>query len=332
MARPDFVVVGGYYQNLSGAGEPPPDIPLPAVSAEEVVDRASLKQFVDGSVEWLATLFDQVGFERANEWKQVLREEGGHFRSGAVYLFIFSADGHVIFHGADAWREGRLVINNTDFQGERFITQEVIQVALGGGGFIEYFWDDPTIEGDEDTGTPKVSYAVALTNNLPIYQGVEFIVGAGFHRNFSSVEAEQAASEFLARFGRSVASQAMDMIGNRVSHSADRDNHLSVAGRTVSAGNLLNPGMLAALAASGPRTLVPTGARLINGTSFQVSPNASDGGYALWSGGDYVSFGSQFGEASNDGTVPTAALGAGLCVRAVDDRGRGDVQLGFGQL
>ena len=118
------------------------------------------------------------------------------------------------------------------------------------------------------------------------------------------------ASDFFARFGRSVASQAMDLIGNRITHSAHRDDHLSVAGRTVSAGNLLNPGMLASLAASGPR--VPTGARLFNGTSFQVSPGGSalSGGYALWGGGDYVSFASESGDASSDGTVATAALGA----------------------
>ena len=32
----NVVVVGGYYQDLSGVGNPPPDISLPDVSASEV--------------------------------------------------------------------------------------------------------------------------------------------------------------------------------------------------------------------------------------------------------------------------------------------------------
>ena len=184
VARSSFVVVGGYYQDLSAAGDPLPEIPLPAISAADVVDSLSLQLFVEGSVAWFDSLFDQVGFERANEWKQVLREEGGHFRSGAIYLFMFTTEGYVIFHGADAWREGLLQINVQDFEG-RFIIQEMIEIAQAGGGFIRYYWDDPSIQGDENTGTPKTSYVLSLTNTLPVYQGVEFVIGAGFYGNVS---------------------------------------------------------------------------------------------------------------------------------------------------
>ena len=82
VAGRDFVVVGGYYQDLTHAGTPLPDIPLPEVSAADVVDRETLRQFVHGSFEWFQELIGLVGFERANEWKAVLREDGGHFRSG----------------------------------------------------------------------------------------------------------------------------------------------------------------------------------------------------------------------------------------------------------
>ena len=74
VAGTDFVVVGGYYQDLSSAGTPLPNIPLPEVSAADVVDRETLRQFVHGSFEWLQELIALVGFERANEWKSVLRE------------------------------------------------------------------------------------------------------------------------------------------------------------------------------------------------------------------------------------------------------------------
>jgi len=67
-----------------------------------------------GSFEWFQELIRLVGFERANEWKTVLREDGGHFRSGPIYLFFFTADGYVIFHGANPWREGRFAEDIVD--------------------------------------------------------------------------------------------------------------------------------------------------------------------------------------------------------------------------
>ena len=237
VAGRNFVVVGGYYQDLTHAGTALPDIPLPEVSAADVVDRETLRQFVHGSVEWLEELIGLVGFERASEWKTVLREDGGHFRSGPIYLFFFTADGYVIFHGANPWREGRFAEDVVDINGVPFV-ELIIAAARAGGGFVEYFWDDPTVEGDEDTGSPKVTYAVSLTSNLDVFQGQEFIIGAGFYRNFSTAEAEAAAEDWLHRFGRSVASQAMEMIGNRVSHPYHMEDHVTVGGRSLDFGLL----------------------------------------------------------------------------------------------
>ena len=336
VAGVDLVVVGGYFQDLEHAGEPLPNVPLPEVSAADVVDRATLKQFVDGSVGWLTELVGQVGFERANEWKTVLREEGGPFRSGPVYLFIFTPQGYVIFHGTDAWREGRTVLENTDFQGRKFV-REIIAVAQGGGGFVEYFWDDPSVQGDEDTGTPKVSYAVSVRSNLPDnFQGIEFVVGAGFYRNFSTAEAEAAAADWLQRFGRSVASQTMEMIGDRVSHSHRREDFVEVGGRTLDFSTLLNPNALASAGTAGPSVLFPMSAGgLFGGSSFQLSPGESGGGYSLWGGGEIMRFNNEEGGGFSDGEVRTATVGAdyevgpvvtGLAVTS--HRGSGNFELG----
>lgn len=327
VAGVDLIVVGGYYQDLSGAGQPLPPIPLPEVSAHDVVDRETLRQFVEGSLIWLRDLVGLVGFERANEWKAVLREEGGHFRSGPVYLFIFTPEGYVIFHGTDAWREGRMVLDNTDFRGRKFV-REVIAAAQGGGGFVEYFWDDPTVQGDEDTGSPKVSYAVSFKTDLPIYEGVEFILGAGFYRNFSTAEAEAAAEDWLERFGRSVASQAMEMIGNRVSPSHRRSDHVTVGGRTIDLAALnAQGGLFGGFAGLGqgspgsagtgrvaPAVFLPASVGgFVGETSFQLSPGqdaGSGGNYSLWGGGEMTRFSSGGDDGFHDGEVVTAALGA----------------------
>ncbi|MDE2720439.1 cache domain-containing protein [Candidatus Palauibacter polyketidifaciens] len=324
VAGTDLVVVGGYYQDLSGAGQPLPSVPLPEVTAADVVDRESLRQFVHGSLDWLIELVGQVGFERATEWKALMREEGGPFKSGPIYLFVLTPEGYAIFHGADPWREGRTAIDNTDSRGKPFV-REVIAAAQGGGGFVEYFWDDPTIQGDEDTGTPKVSYAVSFKSDLPIYQGVEFIVGAGFYRNFSTAEAEMAAADWLNRFGRSVASQAMEMIGNRVLQASDGPDQVTVGGRTVDLAALRGRGGvfggLNALAPAASRTggMAPTSflptsvGGLLGETSFRISPGQDAGGggdYSLWGAGELTRFSAREGGGSGRGEIVTAALGA----------------------
>ena len=48
--------------------------------------------------------------------------------------------------------------------------------AAAGGGYVEYLWDDPAVAGDEETGSPKVGYAVPYTA-----LGEEFILGSGFY-------------------------------------------------------------------------------------------------------------------------------------------------------
>jgi len=330
VAGRDFVVVGGYYQDLTHAGTDLPDIPLPEVSAADVVDRETLRQFVHGSFDWFQQLIGLVGFERANEWKAVLREDGGHFRSGPIYLFFFTADGYVIFHGANPWREGRFAEDIVDINGVPFF-ELLIAAAQAGGGFVEYFWDDPTVEGDEDTGSPKVSYALSFTSDLDVFHGQEFILGAGFYRNFSTAEAEMAAEDWLHRFGRSVASQAMEMIGNRVSHPQRADDHVTVGGRSVDLGLLggsggpdgslglasLGPWLGSAGASGNPgraglASFLPLStSALLGGSSFQVTPGASDsgGGYSVWGGGEIMRFTSGDGEGFGNGEVMTGALG-----------------------
>lgn len=359
IAEVDFVLVGGYYQDLQHAGEPLPAIPLPEVSAADVVDRETLRKFVQGSLDWLVELLELVGFARANEWKAVLREDGGHFRSGPIYLGIFTPEAYVLFHGADPWREGRVGTDVVDINGTPFVEQ-IIAAARAGGGFVEYFWDDPTVVGDEDTGSPKVSYGLSFTSNYDFYPGQEFIIAAGFYRNFSTAEAEQAAEDWLHRFSRSVASQAMEMIGSRVSHPYHAGHHVEVGGRSLDFGALrdladpyggqahgrLGPLLAGARAAArsgdaagGSPSAVPppAAAALLGGTSFRVSPGVSDDGtgYSLWGGGELMRFSNKKGQGFGNGEVMTAALGgdyvlgsvvAGLAV--THSRGSGRFELG----
>ena len=116
------------------------------------------------------------GVERYRDIFNVFRAEEGDWRHGSIYVFMFTSNGYVIFHGADRTQEARTVLDSEDINGVK-IVQELIKVAREGGGYVQYYFNDPSVEGDEDTGSPKVSYAQSFATR----GGREIIVGAGIY-------------------------------------------------------------------------------------------------------------------------------------------------------
>ena len=53
--------------------------------------------------------------------------------------------------------------------------KEIIAAGAAGGGYIEYHYDDPAIDGDEDIGSPKIGYATG--SRLPGRNRI-FVVGS----------------------------------------------------------------------------------------------------------------------------------------------------------
>ena len=76
--------------------------------------------------------------------------------------------------------EGRNLYDLEDSNGVK-IMQQILAAAAEGGGYVEYLWDDPAVAGDEETGSPKVGYAVPYTA-----LGEEFILGSGFYPGSAS--------------------------------------------------------------------------------------------------------------------------------------------------
>ncbi len=148
------------------------------VTAGEVVDRETLQAFVEGAKEYLEGITDLSGVASRTE---EFRSEGD-WKSGSIYLIVLTTEGVVQFHGADLTWEGKNVIDLEDDNGVR-IVQEILAAAAGGGDFVEYYWDDPAVEGDEDADSSKVAYAVPVT-----VLGLEFVVVAGFYMDLSSVD------------------------------------------------------------------------------------------------------------------------------------------------
>lgn len=153
---------------------PPPEEPEPApIQAGEVVDRETLKLFVEAAAAEAAaqitTAADAYAFFDAN-----FRPEGP-WRQGEIYLFAHHFDGIQFFHPVTPETEGLDRSELEDVNGVKLI-QEILAAAAAGGGYVGYRWPNPVVEGDEDAGSPKVSYAVPLKIG-----DLELSLGAGIY-------------------------------------------------------------------------------------------------------------------------------------------------------
>lgn len=141
------------------------------IAAEDVVDRETVKAFVLRAktvVEGFTSLAEALGsfdtFRAEGEW-----------RKGSIYLYVYAFNGLCMFHGADPSLEGQNRLDIEDVNGVKII-QALLAAAAAGGGYVEYFRDNPAIAGDEEVGSPKVGYAAPL-NVL----GQELMIGSGFY-------------------------------------------------------------------------------------------------------------------------------------------------------
>ena len=150
------------------------------ITAGDVVDRETLKAFV------LAAAAYGNQATSISEYLAILQEfrTEGPWKQGSIYLFLFNPEGIFILHGDDPALEGQNLIDLEDPNGVK-IVQELIAVAAEGGGYVEYLWPDPAVEGDEETGSLKVSYGIPYSA-----LGQNFILGAGFYPGSVSTSVE----------------------------------------------------------------------------------------------------------------------------------------------
>ena len=180
-----FILVGGYHNNLTTMddGDEPEDLPeFPEVSAMDVRDRETLKAFVDGAGDWAIEALPALDFALPR-LETIFRLEGGHWKSGSTYVFLMTLDGNVLFHGAREDQENLIQIELVDRNGLPFI-KELLEKAMSGGGYVDYYWDDPGVEGDEELGSAKVGYARTFTvpEDYSSFGGATVVAGSGFYK------------------------------------------------------------------------------------------------------------------------------------------------------
>ena len=174
-----FVLVGGYSQDVSHIPIRIADLPKPEVTASEVVDRETLTAFVETAAETYRKAVMSEGYSDLTAVRNAFRVEGGDWKSGSIYLWVVSGGGVTLFHGSEPYREGNPTdMVRTDSQGIKIAEELIGGARREGRKFLRYHYDNPAIEGDEETGSPKFGYAVSFQIPNSDQKGV---VGSGIY-------------------------------------------------------------------------------------------------------------------------------------------------------
>ena len=177
-----FVLVGGYSQDVSHVEVQVAELPKPAVTASEVVDRETLITFVEEAARVYREAVMSEGYSALTGIRNAFRQEGGDWKSGAIYLYVVSGGGVTLFHGSEPFREGKTTdMTRTDSKGVRFAELLIGRARNEGRSFLRYHYDNPAIEGDEETGSPKFGYAVSFTVANSEQRAV---IGSGIYVDF----------------------------------------------------------------------------------------------------------------------------------------------------
>ena len=187
------------------------------MTASQVVDRDTLITFVEEAARVYSEALSE-GYSTLTGLRNAFREEGGDWKSGSIYLWVVSGGGVTLFHATEPFREGRPTdMTRTDVNGVMFAQELIGGARREGRRFLEYYYDDPTIVGDEDTGSPKFGYAVSF--EVPNSQQ-KAVIGSGIY-------IRTTGAGWLTRFGREVAEQVLDGISDRIR------GHRDVEARTL---------------------------------------------------------------------------------------------------
>ena len=151
----------------------------PAVTASDVMDRETLKAFVNGVIDFGRKRLEREGGNALISMKAILRDEMGPWREGSVYIYMLDTTGYVWFHAAFPHRyEFTIAGRARDAVTGEVIFDLVREAAQSSpeGGFIEYHFDDPDDDSDR-VDIPKIVFARQLTRP----GSVPFIFASGYY-------------------------------------------------------------------------------------------------------------------------------------------------------
>ncbi len=248
-----LILLAGFDLDASHVVEEDIDYGEPAVTAEDVVDRESLKAFVAEAGRYFARLRSTGGRAAISQAKVAMRDPNGPWRHGSVYLYVLDlASNIILFHGANPNRyELRpLIATVRDVVTGELVLPQVIEAAKSSpeGGFVQYFFDDPTDDTDS-ADIPKVGYARQFEGGWELGELVvrfNVVIGSGFYGSASDVAMGRrtdvqatvlgaAVAGLDVEFSRAIAGRKPDYAWSGVTDS-DGSFFLSISGADAGAG------------------------------------------------------------------------------------------------
>jgi hypothetical protein len=198
-----YILIGGFdlqpevvdipYDQLHGA-----DTITPFITAEEVDTKEELKMFVKGAIEFFDSALADPQIDLAKT-RKLFRAEDGPWRHISTYIWIMDDEGNVIFNGGN-----RNIEQTNLLRGQNPTLVDIIERLIEASKkteederFVNYDWDDPSIEGDEAPGgggsSPKLGYVEPFPN--PFNPGQTFIFGSGLYLGSETPETETPEME-----------------------------------------------------------------------------------------------------------------------------------------
>ncbi len=292
----------------------------PAVTAAQVVDRATLRRFVEGAISYLEKLGETQPTEVVGIARNVLRKPP--WKHGPVYLFLMDPNGYTHLHAGfpDKFEFQKPTDTLRDeVTGELILPQIIAAAQQPRGGFVRYYFDNPDDHSDS-AEVPKVTYARQVTFTLDVPQGGQItsslIVGAGIYGDpdvVTETGSNRTVESVLPQVMRAMTAGTVDAISNRFRQASPGSPPAAKA--SLGGASTLTEALLA------NRTALENGTldldRLLARSSFTLSLDAAEAGepgplrnLTVWGSGDYRSLsGGDRQSVSYDGDVASASLG-----------------------
>ena len=238
-----IILLAGFELDASHLAQEPIDYGDPAITAEDVVDRETLKAFVTEAGKYFSRL-QATGVEGAIlKAKIALRDPNGPWRHGNVYIGVVDRISNVIvFHGGfpDRFELRPPGVSRDAVTGELIINQLLASAdSSPEGGFWEYHFDNPTDDTDS-ADIPKVGYAREFSGEVlradGSYLPFSFIINSGFYRipgdaaPLMEMEVEatilgEAVEGLTVEFSRAIAGRRSNYLWNAVT---DANGHAAL--------------------------------------------------------------------------------------------------------
>ena len=323
--RTPAVLLAGFDLDATHLAPEQIDYGDPAVTAADVVDRATLKAFVTEAGNYFMQLVLTGDPAAVSKARIALRDPNGPWRHGSVYLYVWNLTSNVIlFHaGFPGTYEltplfpGRA---HDAVTGELILDRLVEAVNSGPeGGFVEYHFDDPT-DATDSADIPKTGYVRTFSHEAQRADGstrqISFVVGSGFYGTAPAADdasGNAVIEAVLPQVMRAMTASTVGAVSGRIERATS--GTAPAAALSFGGATTLSDALLANAHALGNDTLDL--GRLLANSSFTLPLGAADNGSSglfgnltLWGSGDYRSIaGGDPQSVDYDGSVVSANLG-----------------------